>query len=89
MKFFTWAIVAINIYFGIYFFLNVVRVLRSSKYSKTATLVFAILFLCMGAGGLYFLLVNPNVSFAFWLGIGPWILSLVFLLINMMTGDYK
>jgi hypothetical protein len=89
MKFFTWAISAVNIYFGIYCFLNVIRVLRSSKYSKTATLVFAILFLCMGAGSIYFLLLNHSVTFAFWLGIGPWILTLLFLLINMMTGDYK
>jgi hypothetical protein len=89
MKFLTWAISAVNIYFGIYFFLNVIHVLQSSKYSQTATLVFAILFGCMGAGSLYILLMKNNLKLALLLGIGPWVLSLIFLLINMMTGDYK
>jgi hypothetical protein len=89
MKFLAWVISAVNIYSGIYFFLNVVHVLQSSKYSQTANFVFAILFLDMGAGSLYFILLKPHLKIAVWLGIGPWALALVFLLINIMTGDYK
>jgi hypothetical protein len=89
MKFFVWIIIAINIYFGLDAFLSAIGVLQSSKYSRTATIVFALLFLGMGIGGLYVALVKHNFKTALWLGIGPWILALIFLLINMMTADYK
>jgi len=89
MKFLVWMIIAINIYFGFDAFLNAVGVLQSSKYSRTATIVFALLFLGMGLGGLYFAFMKHNYRIALWLGIGPWLLALIFLLINMMTADYK
>ncbi len=79
----------INLYIGIRFFLNVIHVLNTTKYSKTATAIYAILFLAMGALGLYFCFLRSENKIALWIGIGPWLIVLVFLLINMLTGDYK
>jgi hypothetical protein len=51
--------------------------------------VFAILFLLMGIAALFFLFIKHQNKIALWIGIGPWILALLFLLFNMMTSDYK
>jgi hypothetical protein len=89
MKIFFWVLCAFNIYQGLYFFLNVVNLLDSSKYSAKATVVFALLFLAMGAGGIYYALGKNNYRMALLLGLGPWVLGLVFLLFNMLFSDYK
>lgn len=89
MKIIIWAISAINIYFGLYFFLNIIRILRSSKYSPTATSVFSFLFLGMGFGSLYLLYKGHSVRFALLLDIGPWILAMLLLFFTMMSSDYK
>ncbi|MES1226542.1 MAG: hypothetical protein ABUT20_64300 [Bacteroidota bacterium] len=89
MKWFSWIITFINIYFGLYCLLNVLNILKSSKYSQASTLVFAILFTSMAVGSAYLLLVKGNSKYALLIGIGPWVLSLVFLLFNMLTSDYK
>jgi len=80
---------ALNIYLGMRFFLNVIHVLDTSKYSKTATAIYAVFFLTIGVLGLYFSLIKSENKIALWIGIGPWIIILVFLLFNMVTGDYN
>jgi hypothetical protein len=89
MKFVIWILSVINIYLGSRNFLNVIHVLQDSKYSQSATTVFAILFLGMGIAGLYFSLVKNNYKLALIVEVGPWILALLFLVFNMMTSDYK
>jgi hypothetical protein len=89
MKILFWLLCAFNIYQGLYFFLNVVHLLDSSKYSAKATFVFALLFLAMSAGGIYYALGKNNYRMALLLGLGPWVLGLVFLLFNMLFSDYK
>ena len=89
MKYFVWIISSINVYLGFINFLNVIHVLQSSKYSKTATVVFAILFLGMGIIGFYISIVQHNYKLALLIGFGPWVLALLFLLFNMLTSDYK
>ncbi len=79
----------INSIMGIRFFLNVFHVLHTSKYSKTATLIYAIIFSALAISGLYFFIVKPEINIALWLGIGPWVIILSVLLFNMLTGDYK
>jgi hypothetical protein len=64
MKYIIWILSLLNIYLGIKNFLNVMNVLQDSKYSPTATAVFAILFLGMGISGLYFTLVKHNYKLA-------------------------
>lgn len=76
-------------YFGINCVLNVMHILHNSKYSESATKVFAVLFLCMGIGGFYFSVFKPVFKLALGIALGPWMLSLVFLLITMLTSDYK
>lgn len=88
-KLLAWIISSINVYIGIRFMLNVLHVLQTSKYSKTATFIYAILFLCMGLLGIYFSCIKHNNGLALWIGIAPWVLALIFLFINMLTGDYK
>ncbi len=89
MKYFAWILCFINAYFGSYYFLNAVYILQSSKYSETATIVFAISFLIMCAAGFYFSFIKINYKAAIWVGVGPWIIGLIFLFINMLTADYK
>jgi len=88
-KILTGLIAFVNGYIGLRFFLNVIHVLQTSKYSKTATAIFAILFLGMGLIGLYFSFIKSDNKTAIWVGMGPWVLALVILLFNMLTGDYK
>jgi hypothetical protein len=80
---------SLNIYIGFRFFLNLIRVLRTSKYSKTATALFAVLFLCMGLLGFYFCFVSSKSRLTLWIGAGPWMVGLFILVFNMLTGDYK
>lgn len=89
MKWLAWIITAINIYFGAFFLLNSLSILKSSKYSQTATIVFAILFTTMATASAYVMLVKTNYKLAMFIAAGPWILSLLFLFLNMITGDYK
>ncbi len=89
MKFLIWLLSITNIYLGTKNLLNAIHVLQDSKYSQGATVVFAILFLSMGIGGLYFLLAKHNYKLALLVEIGPWVLALLFLLFNMLTSDYK
>ena len=79
----------LNVYIGLRFFLNVIHVLETSKYSKTATAIYALVFLTMGALALYFSFIKSDNKIALWIGIGPWVIILVFLLITMLTSDYK
>ena len=89
MKIIVVIISALNLYLGIRYLLNVVNILQTSKYSQTATVVFAILFLGMGIAGAYFSLWKNNPKAGLLVGVGPWLLALIFLLINMLTSDYK
>jgi len=79
----------VNVYLGFRFFLNVIHVLNTSKYSRTATAIYAVVFLGMGVLALYFSFIRAENKIALWIGVGPWLFILVFLLINMVTGDYK
>jgi hypothetical protein len=88
MKYIIWILSILNIYIGMRCFLNVINVLQDSKYSQGATVVFAILFLSMGIGGLYFAW-KENYKLALLIELGPWVLGLLFLFVNMLIGDYK
>lgn len=88
MRYIIWILSSINVYLGLRCFLNAIHVLQTSKYSQTATVIFAILFLGMGIGGFYLAAVNNNKQ-ALLISIGPWVIALLILLINMMTADYK
>ncbi|HLK31035.1 MAG TPA: hypothetical protein VKT28_20825 [Puia sp.] len=88
MKIIIWIIAAINIYFGGWSFLNVINVLQTSKYSQGATTFFAVIFLAMGVASIYFLMKGNN-KLALLIGVGPWLLSLLFLVANLIFSDYK
>jgi hypothetical protein len=89
MKIISWILFFIDAYLGIYNLLNALYILQSSKYSQTATIVFAILFLGLSAAIFYFLFIKKNYKAAFYTGLGPWLFALIFLFINMLTADYK
>lgn len=89
MRYFIWLISAVDVYFGSRALLNVVGILQDSKYSQGATKIFAVLFLCMGLAGIYWSVIKPNLKLALLISVGPWILALVFLLVTMMTSDYR
>jgi hypothetical protein len=55
IKLLTGIISIINLYIGGRNFLNVIHVLDDTKYSPLTTLLFAILFIGMGLGSIYFI----------------------------------
>lgn len=89
MKYFIWLISSVNIYFGFINLLNALNILQSSKYSKTATIVFALLFLTMGIGAFYLSIIKNNQKLGLLLSFGPWVLAILFMFIVMLTSDYK
>ena len=89
MKWMAWVITLLNIYFGLYFLLNAFNILKSSKYSTTSNIVFAIVFLLMSGFAIYFLWNKADYKNALIAAGGPWLISLLFLLYTMLTGDYK
>ena len=89
MKYFIWLISLVNVYFGITSLLNVFHILQNSKYSQASTAFFAVLFLCLGFGGFYFSILKTSYKLALLIGLGPWVISLILLLITMLTSDYK
>ena len=89
MKFLVWLICAVNVYFGLRCFLNAIHMLHTSKYSQTSTVIFAVLFLGLGAAGFYFSIFKSNPQLALLIAFGPWVLALVVLFITMITSNYQ
>jgi len=89
MKFLVWLISALNVYLGLRCFLNAIHVLQTSKYSQTTTVIFAILFLGLGAAGFYFSIVKPDLKLALMIAFGPWVLALVVLFLQMILGNHQ
>lgn len=89
MKYLVWLISAVNVYLGLRASLNAIGVLQTSKYSQSSTVIFAILFLGLGAAGFYISIAKNNPRLALFVAFGPWVLALVVLFITMVTSDYK
>jgi hypothetical protein len=89
MKFLVWLICAVDVYLGFRCFLNAIHVLHTSKYSQTTTVIFAVLFLGLGAAGFYFSIFKSNPQLALLIAFGPWVLALVVLFITMITSNYQ
>lgn len=89
MKYLAIIIAVLNLYIGFRFFLNAINVLQTSKYSMRSNIVFAILFLLLGAVGIYYSFFEVNYSIASLVGAGPWVLGLFILLINLVSEDHK
>lgn len=89
MKYLAIIIALLNLYIGLRFFLNAIHVLQTSKYSQRSNIVFAILFLGLGAAGIYYSFFLVDYTIASWVGAGPWMLGLFILLINLISEDYK
>ncbi|MGH7694972.1 MAG: hypothetical protein ACRENH_08325 [Gemmatimonadaceae bacterium] len=89
MKYVVWLVSALNVYLGLRAFLNAIGVLQTSKYSQAATVIFAILFLGLGAAGFYVTIARNNPKLGMLVAVGPWLLAIVVLFITMITSDYK
>ena len=89
MKYLVWLISVVNVYFGLRCFLNAIHVLQTSKYSQTTTVVFAILFLGLGAAGFYISIVKNSPKQALLVAFGPWVLAAVILFVTMVTSKHQ
>ncbi len=89
MKYFVWLVSALNVYLGLRAFLNAIGALQTSKYSQATTVIFAILFLGLGAAGFYVTITKNNPKIGVLVAFGPWVLALVVLFVTMVTSDYK
>ena len=89
MKFIVWLISAVNVYFGLRWALNAVGILQTSKYSQGTTIIFAVLFLVLGAAGFYFSITKNNPKLGLLVAFGPWVLAGVILFITMVTSTHQ
>jgi len=89
MKIFTLLFLIIDGYIGIRFILNGLHILQTSKYSKEATLLYAVIFTLLSLVGIYFLFFKNNLKVGFLISVLPWVLILIILLLNMIFGDYR
>jgi hypothetical protein len=89
MKYLAWILFLVNAYFGVYYFLNAIYVLQSSKYSQASNIMFATLFLILSAVAFYFSFKKKKYKAAFLAGLAPWLIGFIILFITMLTADYK
>lgn len=89
VKLFAWLFIAFNAYMGGDFLLNALGIFQTSKYSASATWVYAIVLLLMGGAGVYFCAFKGDCKTALWIGAGAWVVIFLFLLGNMIFGKYN
>jgi len=85
----VWLLSAANLWFGGRSFLNAIHVLQTSKYSQRTTVIFAVLFLGLGAAGFYLSIARHNPKVGLLVAAGPWVLALVVLFVTMLTSNYQ
>ena len=79
----------IDLIIGVRFLLNVLHVLQTSKYSKAATFLYAIIFLSLAIVGLYALFISKKLNLSLWISIAPWAIIITLLFLNLILGDTK
>ena len=89
MTYLVWLLSAANLWFGGRSFLNAIHVLQTSKYSQRTTVIFAVLFLGLGAAGFYLSIARHNPKVGLLVAAGPWVLALVVLFVTMLTSNYQ
>ena len=89
MKYLVWLMSGVNIYVGMRCFLNAIHVLHTSKYSQITTVIFAILFLSLGAAGFYFTIAKGDAKLGLLVSVGPWMLSIVVMFLVLITGKQQ
>ena len=89
MKFLVWLISAVNFYFGLRCFLNAIHVLHTSKYAQSTTVIFAVLFLGLGAAGFYLTIARNEPKLALLICFGPWLLAAVVLFFTMIFSSHQ
>lgn len=89
LKFLSIALLSLDAYIGTRFLLNVLQILQTSKYSKTATLIYAIVFLGLALFGYYTLFVKNDLRLSLWISVAPWAIILLVMLLSMIFGNYR
>ncbi len=89
MKFLVWLISAVNVFLGLRCFLNAIGVLRTAKYGQATTVIFAILFLGLGAAGFYLAIARNEPKLALLICFGPWLLGIAVLFFTMIFSNHQ
>ena len=89
MRYVVYLFSAINLYAGTRFLLNALGILQTSKYGQGSNVFFAITLTTAGIVAFYFSIARQNHSLALLIDAGPWLLTLILLVANMIFGDYK
>ena len=89
MRILVWLISAVNVYFGLRCFLNAIHVLHTSKYAQSTTVIFAIIFLGLGAAGFYLTIARSEPKLALLICFGPWLLAAVVLFCTMILSSQQ
>ncbi|MEZ5067998.1 MAG: hypothetical protein R2847_05675 [Bacteroidia bacterium] len=86
LKLISLIFLSLDAYLGIRFFLNVIGLLQTSKYSQGATLLYAIIFLSLAAVGIYFCFSAATSNSPCGLAL-PWLLLFIIQLLSMIFSD--
>ncbi len=89
MIYLIYAFSSVNLYFGVWFFLNVTGVIQTSKYSHLANVCFALILITTALLALYVSVVNDRTSFALLIDGAPWIITALLLIGSVIFGDSR
>jgi hypothetical protein len=89
LKIISISLLCVDAYMGVRFLLNVLNILQTSKYSPTATFIYAVIFIGLASFGFYTLFVQHNLKLSLWISVAPWAFILLFIFLNLIFGDYK
>ena len=89
IKFLIWATIGLDASLGLWWLLNALNILQSSKYSNYANITFAVLFGGVAIAGIYLLQIKKNNSLSFLIVSAPWTIGLLILMASLIFSNYK
>lgn len=89
MRYVVYIFSVINLYAGARFLLNALGILQTSKYGQGSNIFFAITLTTAGVVAFYFSVARQNQSLALLIDAGPWIITLLLLVANLIFGDHR
>lgn len=87
MRVLAWIVTGLNLWFALSTLFNAID--RNSKYSLGMTWFVGLLFLGLGAYGVYALLHQVPAKHALWIGVAPWLLLVVVMFLQLALGNWQ
>lgn len=87
MRVLAWIMTGLNLLFALNTLFNAIN--RNSKYSLGMTWFAGLLFLGLGAYGVYALLHHVPAKNALLIGLAPWVLTIVVMVLQLSFGNWQ